>query len=131
MKAERFNEIVAEQLDICNSMLVKKAEEYADDIDRLHNFKQAGTIQQIKPKQALAGFMAKHTVSIYDMLADDGDYSTELWEEKITDHINYLLLLKGLIEEEKSEVRLVMDGLPGLQDISTIQLYNGRHHQND
>ena len=36
--------------------------------------------------------MVKHTVSIYDMLSSSSDYSSEMWEEKITDHINYLHL---------------------------------------
>lgn len=44
--------------------------------------------------------MAKHTVSIYDMCNSGLKYPIELWNEKITDHINYLLLLRAIIEEE-------------------------------
>lgn len=113
MNSEQFDEIVARQQNICDTMLQSKAGEYATDIDRLHNFKQAAHLQAIKPKQALAGFMAKHTVSLYDMLNDDGDYPSELWQEKITDHINYLLILKALIEEEKSETGVVVKPDPG------------------
>jgi hypothetical protein len=51
------------------------------------------------PEQALAGMMAKHTVSIYDMCCDGLSHPIEMWDEKITDHINYLILLKTLVEE--------------------------------
>ena len=37
--------------------------------------------------------MSKHTVSIYDMCWSGQDYGLKLWQEKITDAINYLLLL--------------------------------------
>lgn len=52
------------------------------------------------PKEALAGMMAKHTISVYDMCRSGKDYPIELWNEKITDHINYLLLLKAIVEED-------------------------------
>lgn len=54
-------------------------------------------------KAALAGMMSKHVVSLYDMC-----YSTllhfdmEQWDEKITDCINYLILLKALVKEEQA-----------------------------
>jgi hypothetical protein len=43
--------------------------------------------------------MAKHTVSIYDMCNSGKEYSIDMWNEKITDSINYLLLLRALIED--------------------------------
>ena len=99
MNAETFNEIVNSQIDFCLSILVDKAREYATE-DRLHNFKVAAKLQNIPAKQALAGIMVKHTVSVYDMCRSRGVYPVELWEEKITDSINYLLLLKALVIEE-------------------------------
>lgn len=81
-------------------MLFSKAREYATDDDRLHNFNVAGVLTGETPQEALAGFMAKHTVSIYDMCrAKDGDFTMDQWNEKITDHINYLILLKAIIHE--------------------------------
>jgi hypothetical protein len=49
--------------------------------------------------QALGGMMAKHTISIYDMIDTGNDYPMALWDEKITDHLNYLLLLKAVVSE--------------------------------
>ena len=107
MDAKEFDEIVERMLARTRSVLVSKAGEYATD-DRLHNFKVSGATQGITPMQALAGMMAKHTVSIYDMIRKGKPYSRGLWEEKLTDHINYLILLRGLIEEEEQKLAVAI-----------------------
>lgn len=100
MNNQKFMEIVNEQLDYCKSLLnVKVAEYNADQQDRLDSFKKAAALQHVTPKQALAGMMCKHTVSIYDMCSA-GEYSSDKWTEKITDSINYLLLLKAMVNED-------------------------------
>ena len=106
MTSEKFNLILEETLDKCKNTLGVKAEEYATS-DRLHNFKVAAEIQNCTPMTALAGMMAKHTVSVYDLIgrAEYGvDVPLELWDEKIGDHINYLILLSAMVREnEKTE----------------------------
>lgn len=60
-------------------------------------------MQGCKPERALAGMMAKHIVSLYDMCyADRETYDVGTWDEKITDSINYLILLRAIIEEVQS-----------------------------
>lgn len=103
MRSDHFNKIVTDQLAICTDVLVKKAEEYATDADRLHNFQVAAALQGTTMRQACAGFMAKHTVSVYDMCKSPETYSIEMWDEKITDHMNYLLLLRAILREEAME----------------------------
>lgn len=98
MTTEVFNELIEKQMETCKSVLIKKADEYATT-DRLHNFKVAAAVQGISPMEALAGMMAKHTVSVYDMASTNSDAPLELWNEKITDHINYLLLLWAMVNE--------------------------------
>lgn len=45
--------------------------------------------------------MAKHIVSLYDMCFAEGiSYSLDTWNEKITDSLNYLFLLKAIVKEE-------------------------------
>lgn len=100
MNSNRFNTVVKEQFNMCESILCFKADEYATDDDRLHNFKCAGGYQNKDPKDALLGMMTKHLVSISDMCQDGKPHSLDLWNEKITDAINYMLLLKGLVVEE-------------------------------
>ena len=101
MNSEWFEKVIKQQIKTCEDVLIGKAKEYATDDDRLHNFKNAAGMMSCDPKEALAGMMAKHTISVYDMCRSGKDYPIELWNEKITDHINYLLLLKAIVEEEK------------------------------
>lgn len=98
MNEDTFRDIVLEQIEVCKDTLQVKGDEYATD-DRLHNFKIAAALQNQRPAEALAGMMAKHTVSIYDLIQSNPT-NTILWNEKITDHINYLLLLKAVMVEE-------------------------------
>lgn len=104
MTGENFEKIVGEQFSKCRDIMVVKAKEYATE-DRLHNFKVAAGLQGVSNKQALAGMMAKHTVSVYDMCLSGKDYPIEQWEEKITDSINYLLLLRAMVKEDKEQIK--------------------------
>lgn len=105
MNAKEFNKIIDNRLYKCCDVLCKKADEYAT-LDRLHNFKVAAELQGCTPIRALGGMMCKHTVSVYDLINDieeGADIPLELWEEKIGDSINYLLLLTALIHEQKGD----------------------------
>lgn len=101
MTSAVFNKHLKKMQEITVETLMNKAQEYATDGDRLHNFKVAGAVQGISPVKALAGMMAKHTVSVYDMIGTGAEYPLELWEEKIKDSINYHLLLWALIQEDE------------------------------
>lgn len=99
MNPETFEMVFVKQVDTCEKILIEKAREYATE-DRLHNFKVAAALEGTTPQAALAGMMAKHTVSIYDMCrGEEDDFTMAQWDEKITDHINYLFLLKAIIYE--------------------------------
>ena len=47
------------------------------------------------------GSVAKHTISLFEMIENDCK-DNDLWLEKLTDQINYLLLLKGLIRDQEA-----------------------------
>lgn len=100
MTSEIFNDHLKYMQSISVETLTAKAQEYATDGDRLHNFKIAAAVQGTSPVKALGGMMAKHTVSVYDMIGSGQEYPLELWEEKIKDSINYLFLLWALVREE-------------------------------
>lgn len=100
MTLKKMDKVIQDQLNYCQELLVTKGKEYADEKeDRLQAFKTAAKLQGITPEQALAGMMCKHTVSVYDLIASEAS-NLAIWQEKITDHINYLLLLKCLIMDE-------------------------------
>ena len=105
MNTKRFNEVLENTINKCLKTLGYKASEYATE-DRLHNFKVAASVQNCTPITALAGMMAKHTVSVYDLIQrqEQGfNIPRERWDEKIGDSINYLILLTALVEEELDE----------------------------
>jgi hypothetical protein len=106
MNAKDFDKIVGARLNWCEKTLCAKGDEYAREGDRLWNFKAAGRKRNQHPAQALAGMEVKHDVSVDDIidgLARGIVPPKELVAEKIGDSINYLLLLEGLIEEERQK----------------------------
>ena len=101
MTHKRFEQVINERIEKCFKLMGAKSDEYATE-DKLHNFKVAAELQNCSPLTALAGMMAKHTVSVYDLIRDYEDcepIEKAMWDEKIGDHINYLLLLTALIDE--------------------------------
>ena len=103
MNTSEFNAMFEHTVQMCRETLCHKADEYADgDDDRLHNFHQAAHLQGGTAVSALAGMMVKHTVSVYDLIRREAKgqaVSAELWDEKTIDHINYLILLRGVVAE--------------------------------
>lgn len=102
MTYEDFSKSFEARVDLCRRVLVGKNTEYARGGDKLSNFKKAAGLQGCTPEEALQGMMAKHQVSINDMIVDLGNNSHHdmtKWEEKIGDALNYLFLLKGLLDE--------------------------------
>ena len=94
--------VFEEQVKLCASILQRKTKEYTgDDADRLGAFKAAAMLQHCSPSRALAGMLAKHIVSLYDMCyADSAGFDINIWDEKITDSLNYLFLLKAIVKED-------------------------------
>ena len=72
--------------------------------------------------KALAGMMVKHTVSIYDMINNpDTTYDMDVWNEKITDHINYLLLLRAVVIEEKHKANELAQAMSAGREYRELQ----------
>lgn len=104
MNSTKFNEVTAERVKKCLDVLCQKSAEYSTEEDKLHNFKVAGDLQGCTQVKALGGMMCKHTVSVYDLINDyeaGKDIPISLWDEKIGDSINYLLLLNAMVREGK------------------------------
>jgi hypothetical protein len=113
VKSEVFNQIVDRQIKSIKSVLVTKAAEYASHDDRLHNFRTAArqTSATCTLSQALRGMDLKHRVSIDDIISDGlpamlltDDAKRKYIDEKITDHIDYTILLKACLLEENGLV---------------------------
>ena len=99
MNNDEFERVTQHLLKKANAIMFKRAMTYSKETDRLANFRHAAGLTGRNMQQVLAGFMLKHTVSLYDMIETGGEYPLEQWEEKIIDHINYLILLRAVLEE--------------------------------
>lgn len=105
MNYEDFETVFNNQVQRSQKVLLMKSGEYATPTDKLHNFKVAAALKGSSPVEALGGMMIKHIVSVYDLInrhEAQADISRDLWDEKITDAINYLILLKACLVEEYS-----------------------------
>ena len=100
MDVESFNSSILNQIARCRHVLFGKTANYAPGGDKLANFRKAAHLQGITIPRALHGMRAKHTVSVYDMVESGLVYPMDVWTEKITDDINYLLLLKAAVDNE-------------------------------
>jgi hypothetical protein len=105
MNIEEFNKLLQRIIAKMCKTLESKNKEYASDVDKLHNFKRAGKMLQCTPEKALIGMLAKHLVSILDIVDKlDRNKFTDMKvvDEKIGDAINYLVLLEALLIEREN-----------------------------
>ena len=113
MNADQFNYVVHNRCLDIKRILTKKAGEYATDRDRFHNFNVAARIANTTPEKALKGMMLKHEVSVADLIdwaeSDPEKLTDAMIDEKVGDHINYLILLEGLLKD-----RVARRGAQGL-----------------
>jgi hypothetical protein len=99
MEIDKFNEVVNQRCEKMKNVLSSKGNEYARG-DRLSNFKKGSSALTQTPEEFCVELWMKHVISIIDFVQDigKGKFPTrELMDEKITDGINYLVLLEGLI----------------------------------
>lgn len=100
MDHETFKSIITQMQEDSLATLLEKNSGYSN-ADPLHNFHQAAKLKGETTLKAIGGMMAKHTVSIYDLInkASEEYVPEEVWFEKIQDHMNYLLFLWAAVEE--------------------------------
>ena len=100
MDHETFKTIITQMQKDSLATLLEKNSGYSN-ADPLHNFHQAAKLKGETTLKAIGGMMAKHTVSIYDLInqASEEYVPEEVWFEKIQDHMNYLLFLWAAVEE--------------------------------
>jgi len=96
---EEFEVVLEAQIQRLRDVLINKTAEYATD-DQLNNFRKTAHLRGCSMAQAVSGMMVKHTVSIFDMVEGPNTFSEQTWDEKITDHIIYLILLKAALLDE-------------------------------
>lgn len=85
MTQTEFNLIFIKQVHRCEETLRGKAKEYTGNSpDRLSAFKTAAALQECTPERALAGMMAKHIISLYDMcFSEQSTYDQSMQDSRI------------------------------------------------
>lgn len=100
MTKDKFEEIFNARIAKLKDLLITKADEYANDIDRLHNFNVGSRITGDSPPRVLDGFLMKHYISYRDMLNDiDNNQQIPLsrFDEKLGDIITYFILQEAVM----------------------------------
>lgn len=71
--------------------------------DRLSNFYRLGEELNLDPKMVLWIYLKKHLDSIVCYIKQGKEYSSESIEGRIHDARNYLVLLNGIIQQQKMD----------------------------
>ncbi len=103
MTFKEFEKLLDLRIMKTREVLAAKNREYASDTDKLYNFKRAAAMLGCSDEEALLGMLAKHLVSIIDMVQNKREAIYPLWDEKIGDAINYLILLEAIVVEKNNE----------------------------
>ena len=85
-----------------NKLMLAKGEEYTvSDSDKFKNFKSIGERMGLPPEMIALVYLLKHMDSIRNYVLHGKESSNEPIRGRIQDARNYLLLLGGIIEENK------------------------------
>ena len=106
MNHKEFDKLLQQIITRTVNLLATKSAEYSTDKDKLWNFKQAAEKRHTTPEDALMGMKVKHDVSLDDIVSDleRGKLpSMKILEEKVTDSLNYIILLEALIKERYND----------------------------
>ena len=102
MTNEKFTEISKQMMKNCFELLTYKGQDYTNgNIDVLHNFKKTASNVELTPLQVWSVYFQKHIDAIHTYI-QKGELKSETIDSRIQDAINYLLLLHGLVEENKT-----------------------------
>lgn len=105
MNDARFAHVLNRRMELIEDVLGQKALEYAAGGDRLSNFRRGAEIQRVPMEQVCWNFLMKHLISIQDLVESRRAYDRKVWDEKLGDAINYLILLEAITHETTPEAQ--------------------------
>ncbi len=107
-KRDALMELYTETIADAQSLFTGKNKEYSGDKDGdsnpFENFDHSAKEAGITPEQAWLVFFEKGYGSLKTYCREGGVYSNETIDSRIHDAINYLILLRGLIERKRNPV---------------------------
>jgi hypothetical protein len=106
MNNKEFTALVDQTVRDTSALLISKGMEYAGSDDRLANFKRGAALTGTTPLQCCFIYMSKHYDSLSTYIKKDAagfdQHLSEPIEGRINDLINYMFLMKGLIQESQA-----------------------------
>jgi hypothetical protein len=96
-----FDAVATKQFDECAALLVSKGNDYSPTKDRLGSFRRASERLGLTMEQILWVYLDKHLQAISSFVAR-GRVESEPIEGRISDVINYMVLLRAIIEDKKA-----------------------------
>lgn len=113
MTNKDFYQLMDDTFSKAKQIAESKGKDYTlESKDALANFKEGGKALEINPKVVAWVFMNKHYQAITNYVKTNGQSESEPIEERIKDMINYLILLLGLIHEDKYKKEQIENDLP-------------------
>ena len=109
MKEKEFVEMLGRMEEEEHRIMGTKGMEYTQGNlynDRLSNFYRIAGELSIDPKIVLWVYLKKHLDSIACFIKQGKEYSEEKIEGRIHDARNYLVLLNGIIQQQKNDKEL-------------------------
>ena len=99
----KFQSFISRRLKRCIETLTMKRKEYTDEVNPFINFEcGAKTIGEV-PEKVMFYYMLKHFESFKDIVLNQRDVSKEVWDEKVSDLINYILIIDAYYQIYKYE----------------------------
>lgn len=100
MRRSQFNALMEEVWSDIRQLNLQKGKDYAGDDDALRNFKVNAERNGLTKYQVWGVYAGKHWDAVSSFIRN-GQVESEPIEARINDLLVYLLLLRGLIEEDK------------------------------
>ncbi len=89
-------------LDRCMSLLKSKSNDYAEGSDAFINFKTAAQIAGISPEQTLLTLLGMKISRLTQLIGKGKRAKNESVEDTMLDIINYVVLLRGMMQEQEN-----------------------------
>lgn len=135
MNQSEFEALVESTFSACKNLLVVKGGEYAGRIDRLANFKRGANLTRCTSLQVALIYLSKHYDAVATYIEDSaegkGRARSEPIEGRLDDLINYCLLMKALIIEEKQIAGVVRPADVTQEEIDALLGITAARHQSD
>lgn len=104
MTHEELLLIVDNEVNRCKKVLGKKQSHYAGGGDRLRQFTSFMHLRRRDNRiQGVGDQLEKHVTKLFDMIDDRAPTGKANWDETIGDALNYLFLLRAVLEEDGYE----------------------------